>query len=103
MTLALLVFAAIVYAVAGLFMKTSEGATRLGPTLTVLVLFSIGALAQARGMRGGDLSTSYLLVLGLEAIAAGLLGTLYLQEALTVSRLAAMLLIVVGVGWLRLA
>ncbi len=94
-------FAALAYAVGGVFMKASHGATRLGPTFVFLALFGAGALAQARGMRDHALSTSYILVLGLEAIAAVLLGTLYMQESLGLPRLLAMCLIVGGVAWLR--
>lgn len=93
--------AALAYAAGGVFMKASQGATRLGPTLVFLALFAAGALAQARGMRDAALSTSYILVLGLEAMAAVLLGTLYLQESLGLTRVLAMSLIVAGVAWLR--
>ena len=98
----LLIVASLAYAVGGLFMKASDGVTRLLPTATFIALFIVGAIAQARGMRHADLSTSYVLVLGIEAVAAVLLGTLVLHESLGAARIAATLLVVGGVAWLRL-
>ena len=102
MPLLLLVAASVAYAVGGLFMKASSGVTRVGPALGFLALFILGALAQARGMRDADMSASYVFVLGVEAVVAVLLGTLYLREPLTLSRLVAIVLVVAGVAWLRL-
>jgi multidrug transporter EmrE-like cation transporter len=100
---ALLALAAVAYAVGGLFMKASAGVTRIGPTVAFVALFMAGALMQARGMKGTELSVGYVVVLGLEAIVAVLIGVLYLQEAMNASRAIAIALIVVGVAWLRLA
>ena len=102
MSLLWLTAAAVAYAVGGLFMKASNGAVHGRATAGFLVLFVVGALAQARGMRDADLSTSYILVLGLEALVAVALGTLVFHESFGPSRLTAMLLIVGGVAWLRL-
>jgi multidrug transporter EmrE-like cation transporter len=101
MSLGLLVVASIAYAVGGLFMKASGGVTRINPTLGFVALFVLGALAQARGMRDADMSSSYVLVLGIEAIVAVLLGVSVLGESLTLSRLAAIACVVAGVAWLR--
>ena len=103
MSFALLALAALRYAVGGLFMKASAGVTRLWPTLGVVALFTAGALLQARGMKDTELSVGYVVVLGLEAVVAVLLGVLYLHEAMHLPRLAAIMLIVAGVAWLRLA
>ena len=83
-------------------MKTSNGGVPGRATATFIALFIVGALAQARGMRDADLSTSYILVLGLEALVAVALGILVLDEPFGPSRLAAVALIVIGVAWLRL-
>lgn len=102
MSLSWLIAASAAYAVGGLFMKLSDGATWPRATLAFIVLFLLGALAQARGMRTTDLSTSYILVLGLEALGAVALGTLVLHESFGPSRVAAVLLVVSGITWLRL-
>ncbi len=103
MTAALLTLAALAYAVGGLFMKQSNGATVPYPTLVFLGLFAVGATLQARAMRGGEMGTVYVVVLGLEAVAAVVLSAAVLHEPYTPSRLAAMLVIVAGIAWLRYA
>jgi quaternary ammonium compound-resistance protein SugE len=101
MALAQLLLASAAYAIGGLFMKQSEGLSQLRPTITFLALFMSGATVQALGMRHADLGPSYIFVLGVEALLAVLLSTFYLHESYSPSRLAAILLVVVGVVWLR--
>jgi len=101
MALTQLVVASIFYAVGGLFMKLSEGLSRPWPVLAFMLLFVGGATLQALGMRGADMGVSFVFVLGVEAIAATALSTLYLHETLSLSRIAAVLLVVAGVAWLR--
>ncbi|MBS1819244.1 MAG: hypothetical protein JSU08_15020 [Acidobacteria bacterium] len=95
--------AAVAYAVGGLFMKQSDGLTRLFPTLAFLGLFAAGASLQALGMRHAEMGLSYVFVLGVEAIAAVVLSAWVLNEQYTASRLMAIGLIVVGIAWLRRA
>ncbi|MEQ1910039.1 MAG: SMR family transporter [Vicinamibacterales bacterium] len=97
----MLVAASLAYAVGGLFMKQSLGVQRLVPTLAFLGLFASGATLQALGMKDGEMGVSYVLVLGMEAVAAMLLSVLILRESFSLSRLAATALIVVGIAWLR--
>ena len=101
MSLLLLVVASLAYAVGGLFMKQSLGLRRLAPTLAFLGLFISGSTLQALGMKDGEMGVSYVLVLGMEAVAATLLSVLILRESYSLSRLAATALIVVGIAWLR--
>jgi len=97
----MLVLASVAYAAGGVFMKASAGVTRLLPTLAFLALFASGATMQAVGMKHADMGTSYVLVLGVEAIVAVLLSAFFLHERYPVSRLAAIALIVIGIAWLR--
>lgn len=101
MALLMLVFASIAYAVGGVFMKHSDGVTRLLPTLAFLALFVSGATMQAIGMRQADMGVSYVFVLGVEAVAAVLLSGFMLHERYSLSRLAAIALILAGIVWLR--
>src|ERR1043165_9374664 len=101
MALTQLVVASVFYAVGGLFMKLSQGLSRPWPVLAFMLLFIAGAALQAHGMQGEDLGVSFVFVLGVEAIAATALSTLYLHESLSPSRIAAVLLVVAGVAWLR--
>jgi quaternary ammonium compound-resistance protein SugE len=101
MELLLLFVASTCYAVGGLFMKLSAGASRLVPTLAFAALFLIGALLQALAMRRTDLAVAYIAVLGLEAILIALFSAFFLHEAWPSMRFVAVLLIIAGVVLLR--
>lgn len=99
--LALLITAAFSYSVGGYFMKLSDGFTRGLPALAVLALFSVGAASQMIAMRQSEMSTTYMIVLGIEAITALLLGMLLLNEGITPVKAAGVLMIGLGVLALR--
>jgi multidrug transporter EmrE-like cation transporter len=101
MALAQLILASIAFAVGGLFMKLSQGVSRPWPTIAFSLLFLGGAMLQSLGMRGADMGVSYVFVLGVEAIVAIGLSAVYLHEGFPPARIAAILLVVVGVAWLR--
>ena len=101
MALAQLILASIVFAVGGLFMKLAQGMSRPWPTIAFSLLFLTGAMLQSLGMRGADMGVSYVFVLGVEALVATGLSAAYLHEGFPPSRIAAVLLVVIGVAWLR--
>jgi multidrug transporter EmrE-like cation transporter len=101
MPLLQLLLASTLYAVGGVFMKLSAGLSRPWPTVAFLTLFVLGALLQALGIRDAELGPAYVLVLGVEAVAAVLLSAWYLQESYPPSRLVAIALILVGIVLLR--
>ena len=101
MPFSFLVIASALYAIGGLFMKLSNGMSRPAPTAAFLMLFVAGAAFQALGMRRTDLVVSYIFVLGAEALVAVLLSALYLHERYPPSRVAAILVILVGMLWLK--
>lgn len=100
----------VVLVVAGLFevvwavaMKQSEGFTRLGPSLVTLaaMLVSFGLLAWA--MRSLPLGTAYMVWTGIGAVGAFVVGVIFLGEAVNALRLAAALLIVLGLVLMKLS
>jgi multidrug transporter EmrE-like cation transporter len=101
MPFSFLVIASVLYAIGGLFMKLSSGMSRPAPTVTFLLLFVGGAVFQALGMRRTDLVVSYTFVLGAEAVVAVLLSALYLHERYPPSRVTAILVILLGMIWLK--
>ncbi len=101
MALAQLLLASIAYAVGGLFMKLSAGLSRPWPTVAFTLLFLCGAMLQSLGMRNADMGVSYVFVLGVEALVAVGLSAAYLHESFSPSRIAAVMLVVAGVVWLR--
>ncbi len=101
MALTQLILASAAYALGGLFMKLSDGLSHAWATAAFISLFVGGSLLQARAMKATDLGVSYVFVLGVEALIAVILSALYLREAYTPSRIAAILLVVAGVAWLQ--
>ena len=101
MDLFYLILAASVFALGGLFMKSSAGATRILPTAAFTLFFVVGAVAQAKAMRRADMGPVYIAVLGVEAAVALFLSVFILHEQLTWPRAAAVCLIVGGVMLLR--
>lgn len=101
MQLTQLLLASLCFAVGGLFMKWSAGATRLVPTIAFLVLFLIGALLQGLAMRHADLGVVYIAVLGFEAALATFFSIAVLHEHWSLLRMAAVVMIAGGVVLLR--
>ena len=100
-TLLLYSIAAIMYVTGGALMKYSHGLTQTLPTLGLTALFSTGALIQARAMRYEELGSSYVVVLGLEALLAIALGALLFGEQLSARAAAGIALVVIGIVLLR--
>jgi multidrug transporter EmrE-like cation transporter len=101
-SLLLSLLAACAYAVGGVFMRKSQGFAQALPTAMVFACFAVGAALQTLAMRRSELSVNYILVLGLEAALALLLGVAWLGESVSPLRLAGVALIVAGVVTLRL-
>ncbi len=97
------VLAALAFTLGGVFMKYADGLTHAGPTAAFVALFGVGAVLQSRAMRGAELGTTYILVLGLEAILAFGLGVWLFGESVTVPKAAAVVLIVAGIALLRVS
>jgi quaternary ammonium compound-resistance protein SugE len=97
----LMAIAALLFAAGGLFMKASDGLTVPAPSAAVFLLFCAGAACQALAMKRGEMSAIYVVVLGMEAIAAFSLGTVILGEKASFTKLCALILIVGGIALLE--
>jgi small multidrug resistance pump len=93
--MASLILASLAFSAGGVLMKLSEGFTRLGPSLGIVASFVVGAILLTRAVDRGGLSTTYVIGLGLEAVASVGAGVL-LGETVTPSQLAGVLLILGG-------
>lgn len=102
MDLLLSALAAAAYAFGGLFMKKAEGFAHAAPAVMVFICFGLGATLQTLAMTRSEVSVNYVLVLGLEAALAVLLGTAWLEEALSLRRLTGLALILAGIISLRM-
>lgn len=101
MQIVLLLAAALSFSIAGYYMKLSEGFTSITPTVIVLGLVCLGASLQILGMRHNEMTTACIMVLGLEAVTAVLIGSLFLNEGFTLTRLIGVLIVAVGIAILR--
>jgi multidrug transporter EmrE-like cation transporter len=100
--LVLYALAAALYVTGGVFMKYSAGLTRWLPGLALVALFSAGALMQAWAMKREPLGSSYVVVLGLEALLAVLAGYFLFAEQMTIRMASGVVLVVLGMILLRL-
>jgi quaternary ammonium compound-resistance protein SugE len=84
-------------------MKQSQGFTRLGPTLIMVVamLGSVGLLTFA--VRSLPLGTAYMIWTGIGAVGAFAVGVMFLGEQASVIRLIAAGLILSGLLTMKLA
>jgi multidrug transporter EmrE-like cation transporter len=97
------VLAAISYSVGGYYMKLSNGFSQFGSTMVVFILFGLGAGLQIWAMRNEQMTVTYIVVLGLEAVIAFGLGVFLLNESSSLLKLAGTGLVLVGIAFLRFA
>lgn len=104
MNLLFAVLASLSFTIGGVFMKYAnylEGVTNLNPTLATYIFFLIGATFQMIIMREAELGVVYVLVLGLESLFAVASGYLFFKETLSLVKVAAILLVVIGIALLN--
>ncbi|CAH2807870.1 MAG: small multidrug resistance family (SMR) protein [uncultured Caballeronia sp.] len=82
-------------------LKTSEGFTRLWPSVFTLVTTVGSFVLLAMAMRQLPLGTAYAVWTGIGAVGAFVFGIVMLGEAITVARIASAALIVVGLVGLK--
>ena len=84
-------------------LKTSEGFTRLWPSMFTVVTALGSFVLLAMAMRQLPLGTAYAVWTGIGAVGAFIFGIVIMGEALTVARVASAALIVVGLIGLKLS
>ncbi len=93
--------AAVSFAFGGVVMKYADGLRNPQPTMVVFILFMLGAALQIVAMRDTELSVTYLVVLGLEAVLSFALGLLVFKESITLLKVVGALIVVLGIIVLR--
>jgi small multidrug resistance pump len=94
--------AALCFTIGGIFMQKSQGLTQLLPTSLLFLCFLLGASLQTLAMqKTGEMGKTYVLVVGLEAILAVGFGTFIFHEGYSFLKLLGIVLITVGVVFLR--
>ncbi len=84
-------------------LKTSEGFTRLWPSVFTAVTALGSFVLLAMAMRQLPLGTAYAVWTGIGAVGAFIFGIVMMGEALTVARVASAALIVIGLIGLKLS
>jgi multidrug transporter EmrE-like cation transporter len=95
-TTLLCVLAAAAYVISGVCMRKAAGFSCALPSLMVFVCLCAGAVLQTLSLRRGELGVNYVVVLGLEAGLALLLGVTWLGESLSARKLVGIALILAG-------
>jgi len=98
---ALTLLAALSFSVGGYFMKLSAGLTNFQPTALMFAFFGVGAVLQTVAMNREEMSITYIVVLGFEAISALCLSVFVLKEGSSITKLAGVGLVLVGIVILR--
>ena len=95
--------------VAGLFevawaiwLKYTDGFTRLGPSLWTLGAMAASIVLLAWAMKTLPVGTAYAVWTGVGAVGTVILGIVLFGEAATIARLACIALIVAGIAGLKL-
>ncbi len=99
----ILLFAGLLEVVWAVAMKQSDGFSRLGPTIVVVIAMPASVVLLALAMRSLPLGTSYTVWTGIGAVGAFVVGVAMLGEALTFARTFAAVLIISGMLLMRLA
>jgi len=97
----LAVFSAVSYSLGGYFMKLSAGFTQALPTALLFACFGLGTCLQTFAMQREQMSITYIVVLGFEALAAFFLSVLLLKESSSGAKVAGVVLILLGITLLR--
>ncbi|MET7464687.1 SMR family transporter [Nonomuraea sp. NPDC005501] len=85
-------------------LKSTEGFTRLWPTLACLACYGAAFLLLARALeRGMQVGVAYAIWAGLGTTLIVVIGMLFLGEPLTAAKVAGVALVVAGVVTLNLA
>ncbi|SAL45248.1 quaternary ammonium compound efflux SMR transporter SugE [Caballeronia telluris] len=84
-------------------LKSSDGFTRLWPSVFTLVTAAGSFVLLAIAMRQLPLGTAYAVWTGIGAVGAFIFGIVMMGEALTVARVASAALIVIGLVGLKLS
>ena len=85
------------------FMKQSDGFTRLWPSVATLAFMGVSFGLLALAMKSLPMGTAYMVWTGIGAVGAFVVGVVFLQEHVSPLRVVAALLIIAGIGLMRLA
>jgi multidrug transporter EmrE-like cation transporter len=97
----MVIAAATSFSLGGAVMKFADGLRNPQPSMIVFILFVFGAALQIVAMRDTELSITYLVVLGLEAVISFSFGILVFKETASLLKVVGALIVVLGIVVLR--
>jgi small multidrug resistance pump len=98
----LLVVAIVLEVVGTANMKLSEGFSKLVPSVLVLFFYALSIVALTFAVNRLDVSVAYAVWSGMGTALVAMIGIWFFQESLTITKLIALGLIIVGVAMLHL-
>jgi multidrug transporter EmrE-like cation transporter len=93
--------AAIIFAIGGIFMKLSLGLSQPIYSVIVFGCFGLGVILQTLVINKTDLGSSYISILGLEAVVTLFFSIWLFKEQFNIVKLIGIAAIVMGVALLR--
>ena len=93
--------AAMIFAIGGIFMKLSLGLSQPGYSAIVFACFGLGVVLQTLVISKTDLASSYISILGLEAVATLFFSIWLFKENFNLVKLIGLAAIIMGVTLLR--
>jgi quaternary ammonium compound-resistance protein SugE len=84
-------------------LKSSEGFTKLGPSVFTIITALGSFILLAMAMKQLPLGTAYAVWTGIGAVGAFIFGIVFLGEALTAARIVSAILIVAGLIGLKMS
>ena len=98
----MLVVAIVLEVVGTTNMKLSEGFSKLVPSVLVLFFYALSIVALTFAVNRLDVSVAYAVWSGMGTALVAMIGIWFFQESLTITKLIALELIIVGVAMLHL-
>lgn len=86
----------ILFGLGALASQLSAGLTNPLGTIGLIIFFSLGGLVQAIAMRIKDMGSTYILIVGLDALFALLFSIFIFKETYTALKLSGMFFILIG-------
>ena len=85
-----------------LFLKQSEGLTRLAPTIAFVVSLALSMLLLAQALKTLPVGSAYAVWTGIGAAGTAIVGMLWLGESRDVLKIISLLMLIGGIIGLRL-
>lgn len=84
-------------------LKTTDGFTRLWPSIATILTMSASFYFLALAVRSLPIGTSYAIWTGIGAVGTSILGMVLFAEGTSVARIACLTLVIMGIVGLKLA